>query len=135
MVARAFLMHAVIILAFCGPSLAQGFDPRDERGFDRRERREFDVDERRGSRQRGRDDDDLDQGTRYCSVVTAGNWRDTFPVPDTWTVRDCRELAARMGATTGEAVCLFRSGRPKFSLGGPDGSPPEPDCGWEGRRR
>ena len=71
--------------------------------------------------------------TKLCSVYVPQNWRDTIPVPASWRWSDCRDYAARVGATHVHLICLFERGNRKISIGGP-GDLPEPDCGW-GRRR
>ena len=82
-----------------------------------------------------REDDppqEVEGSTKHCSIYVPDQWRDTFPVPASWTWRDCRDYAAAVGATQVHLVCLHARGRQKFSIGGP-GDPPEPDCGWARR--
>ena len=76
-----------------------------------------------------------DAGTKVCSVLRLSQWRDTFWVPETWTLQDCRAFAASVGALHAQLGCIFASGDPKFVWGGLDGQPPPRDCGWaEGAR-
>lgn len=83
-----------------------------------------------------REDDppqEVEGSTKLCSIYVPDNWRDTFPVPASWTWRDCRDFATAVGATHVHLVCVHARGNQKFAIGGP-GDPPEPDCGWARRR-
>ena len=105
----------------------------------------------RGGRRDGRGErtDELDpgrgragarEGTKFCSVVLAGAWRDTIPVPPEWTVRDCYDFARALTAQNYQLACVFAEGGQAFSFGGTgnasgplrQGLPslPEPNCGW-----
>ena len=72
---------------------------------------------------------------KLCSAVVGGNWRDTLPVPNTWTWRDCESYAEAVGATQFQLGCVFSRGAPKFSFGDAEGFPPERNCGWDEERR
>ena len=69
---------------------------------------------------------------KYCSVFVPNDWRDTFPVPSSWSYRDCQDFATTVGASHVTVMCVFSEGLPAFSFG--SDRPPVPDCGW-GRRR
>jgi hypothetical protein len=71
-----------------------------------------------------------DAGAKYCSVSAPSNWRDTFPVPNTWTWQDCRAFALASGAQNAQPLCVFQSGEPRFSLGDDKGGQPARNCGW-----
>ena len=83
-------------------------------------------------------------GTKMCSVVLAGEWRDTIPVPQGWTVQDCYNFARALTAQYYQLACVFDGG-PGFSFGSNGraaanlavqrGGVPEPNCGWEDPRR
>ena len=108
---------------------AQPFDPRNDPGL-----REFDERYYREPAPRIRDPRRPVTGRKYCSVYIPNNWRDTFPVPDTWTWTDCRDFAAAVGATRVHLICMFADRqRPGFSMGGP-GDLPNRVCGGGTRR-
>lgn len=73
-------------------------------------------------------------GTKFCSVVVPGDWRDTINVPQAWTVEDCDEFRVAMGAQTLQIGCIFERGRSAFSVA-EAGYVPRPNCGWEPPRR
>ena len=101
-----------------------------------------------GPRQPGEpfDDEQPDERTgrdsvtyKLCAAVSLSPfWRDTIPVPNSWTVEDCRQYVGEsFGAPAQHQLgCAFSAGRPKVSwsaIGSP-GSVPARDCGW-GRGR
>jgi hypothetical protein len=76
-------------------------------------------------------------GTKICSAVLPGNWRDTLSIPAAWTAANCSAWAATTGVRDYQIGCLFSpaAGIPAYSWGGLTsiGSPvalPEPNCGW-----
>jgi len=81
-----------------------------------------------------------DEGSKACSVVDPGNWRDTILVPDSWEFEDCVDFAISVSARAAQPACIFQTGLPKFSFGTEDGRPPPRNCRWHdgrmpGRRR
>jgi hypothetical protein len=128
---RQSLLSATLFT--CSTLLATAVDaqpqPYDPRTYDPA-LREFDQRYYREPARRPRETRQQSPGAKYCSVYSAGNWRDTFPVPDAWTWSDCRDFAASVGAKQVHLVCIFSDGQyPAYSIGGP-GDPPKPDCGW-----
>ncbi|HYF54460.1 MAG TPA: hypothetical protein VEA41_09400 [Salinarimonas sp.] len=123
--AEGTALRLLCAAAIIGLATAAAGQPRERLGpvqdFDPRH---YDEDERPPER---------DAGQKLCSVYAPNAWRDTIPVPATWSWRDCRDYARLVGATHIHLICVFSRGEPKTSLGGP-GELPEPDCGW-GRRR
>jgi hypothetical protein len=73
-------------------------------------------------------------GSKFCSVVVPGDWRDTINVPQAWTVEDCDEFRVAMGARSLQIGCIFGRGRSAFSVA-EAGYLPRPNCGWEAPRR
>lgn len=78
-----------------------------------------------------------DSGTKLCSAVTPGNWRDSISVPATWTFRNCADHARAVGATTYELACVLGdrvSFPPKNTSIYPEPTSPYrtpvPNCGW-----
>ena len=79
------------------------------------------------------------RGSKMCSVVLSGEWRDTIPVPQSWTSRDCHNFAQALTAQNYQLACVFDGG-PGFSFGpaariqaDPNRSIaglPSPNCGW-----
>lgn len=69
-------------------------------------------------------------GTKFCSIVVPGDWRDTINVPQAWTVEDCDEFRVAMGAQILQIGCIFGRGRSAFSVA-EAGYLPRPNCGWE----
>jgi hypothetical protein len=69
---------------------------------------------------------------KLCSGVTAGNWRDTLVVNNTWTVSTCQFYASTVGAASFQLGCMWDNGAvPNFqfgTLGG--GIPAGNQCGW-----
>lgn len=66
-------------------------------------------------------------GTKICSVVVSGNWRDTLAVPPSWTHQDCNKFRQQTGAASYQIGCLLTHG---VSWGPPGGAQPSPNCGW-----
>ena len=72
---------------------------------------------------------------KLCAGVSLNPfWRDTIPVPDSWTIEDCREhvYTSFGSAVQAQLGCVFGSGRPKVSwsgIGAPGSVPPR-NCGW-----
>ena len=70
--------------------------------------------------------------TKLCSVVVPDNWRDTISVPSGWNSGTCQSYARSVGATFYQLGCGFSN---SFSLGAENGGTPNPNCGWQHRRR
>jgi hypothetical protein len=80
--------------------------------------------------------------TKICAPYVLNAWRTVTPVPSTWTLEDCRNMAQTIGATTLQVGCFFdrapTSQPQKYSFGGSGSlaSPPtasnapSPNCGW-----
>ncbi|MBE9001405.1 hypothetical protein IQ274_25125 [Nostoc sp. LEGE 12447] len=74
-------------------------------------------------------------GTKLCSAVVSGNWRDTISVPATWNPQTCATFAAKIGAQTYQLGCVFGDSFSWASSRPPEGQTkpyisPEPNCGW-----
>ncbi len=67
-------------------------------------------------------------GSKFCSVVVSGNWRDTTWVPSGWNAGDCRNFRIAVGAETYQLGCIFSSGG--VSFGASNGGTPRLNCGW-----
>ena len=80
--------------------------------------------------------------TKICTPFAPNVFRSVTPVPGTWGLDDCRNLAKEIGATSLQVGCLFEKEPPgktaKFVFGGISaltGPPspanvPNPNCGW-----
>jgi hypothetical protein len=64
---------------------------------------------------------------KACSAVTAGNWRDTFIVPASWTKDQCQSFSTWQGAPGYNLLCISENG---YSAGSLNGGIPSPNCGW-----
>ena len=67
-------------------------------------------------------------GTKVCSVLVSGNWRDTINVDSQATQAGCREFMNAVKAGEFQLGCLSQDGRVR--LGSTGGGRPEPNCGW-----
>ena len=66
-------------------------------------------------------------GSKVCSVIDPGNWRDTFNVVDSWKRETCEAFAKKMAAKTFQLGCLYDGG---IDFGAAGGENPLPNCGW-----
>jgi hypothetical protein len=66
-------------------------------------------------------------GSKLCSVIVGGDWRDTFSVPSGWTRNTCRIFRNSVGAYDYQLGCAFSNG---FSWGSGGGGTPSQNCGW-----
>lgn len=55
-----------------------------------------------------------DPGTKICSPVDPAHWRALMPVPNDWTIADCRAYAASMLPPAYQIGCIFKTGE-KYS--------------------
>lgn len=81
--------------------------------------------------------------TKFCSPFVPNAWRAGSPVPSTWGMNDCRQLALSYGASHYQVGCVFEKEpaplTTKFSLGNPQHvsagidptQRPAVNCGWE----
>jgi hypothetical protein len=81
-------------------------------------------------------------GGKVCAPFVPNAWRTVTPVPSTWSLDDCRNMASMIGAAVVQVACSFETEQPgqisKFILGGPSpiespptaASIPSPNCGW-----
>lgn len=65
---------------------------------------------------------------KLCSILVGNTWRDTLPVPSTWTAATCERLMVKLGAAGYQLGCIFGN---DFSFGQKvGGDKPIPNCGW-----
>src|SRR5215208_2383465 len=114
---RAIIVGSVASLLWL-PAVAQMRDQRDYRGWDRGGEP---TQMRRG---------DSQGGTKLCSAYSPNAFRDTIPVPASWSPEDCTAYAASLGAAVGQLGCIFEDGDPKVVWGPVQGGLPALDCGW-----
>jgi hypothetical protein len=68
---------------------------------------------------------------KVCSVFVPNMWRDTFPVPTSWSGADCIAMGREMGANSYQLGCLHTGASPnRYSLGAVGGASPARNCGW-----
>lgn len=65
---------------------------------------------------------------KFCSVISPGNWRDSFLVIDRFTRAACQKYMTDTSASRWSLGCLSGSG---VRWGPSDGVPPTPNCGWD----
>ena len=71
---------------------------------------------------------------KICSISSKGNWRSITPVPQSWTVSDCKDYAKSVEANNIQLGCIFVTG-PKYTWSkllplDASSSVPAPNCGW-----
>jgi hypothetical protein len=66
-------------------------------------------------------------GSKVCSAIVGGNWRDSFSVPSSWNEGTCSGFARSVNAETYQLGCLLDTG---VSWGDGGASRPRIDCGW-----
>jgi hypothetical protein len=71
---------------------------------------------------------------KICSLSSKGNWRSITPVPQSWTVSDCKDYAKSVEADSIQVGCIFVTG-PKYTWSqlvplDASSSVPAPNCGW-----
>jgi hypothetical protein len=80
--------------------------------------------------------------TKGCSYFVPNNWRAITPVPSSWTLNNCADMARFVGATGFQAFCLMDNPNPnetniRFSAAvpwtgnpGPTNIPNPNTCDW-----
>jgi hypothetical protein len=80
--------------------------------------------------------------TKICAPFVPNQWRTVTPVPNSWTLDDCRNMGQAVGASTLQVGCFFDTVPPgqtqKYVFGGSSGianppsnaNQPSPNCGW-----
>jgi hypothetical protein len=80
--------------------------------------------------------------TKICAPFVPNQWRTVTPVPDSWTLDDCRNMGQAVGASTLQVGCFFDTvpagQTQKYVFGGSSGianppsnaNQPSPNCGW-----
>jgi len=66
-------------------------------------------------------------GTKLCSAVEPGNFRDTISVSSAWSAGTCQNYANSVRAQQYQLGCTFSNA---FSWGSANGGTPNPNCGW-----
>ncbi len=64
---------------------------------------------------------------KVCSVLTAGQWRDSVTVPSGWTKPTCVRYQNAVRASEYQLGCLQND---SYNFGTFGGGLPAPNCGW-----